>query len=557
MHLGDKLKQLPAKAKETFAKMGKGTKALLVAVLVVAVAAVAGFAIYRANKPYSVLFTGLTAEDMSTVLSYLDTNGVTDYKVRNNDTIMVPENQEASLKAKLLMESYPTSGFGYSTYLENVNALSSESDRDKLFLFDLQDSLSAVVRCFDGVKDAHVYIAEGEDNRYILNDDAVVEASASVTVEMQGDQTLTSQQAKAIRNLIGSAVKGLNFDNISIADTSGMTYASGDTDSVASSDSSQLKLDLERKVDENVRNKILQVLTPFYGAENLSVGVKSTVDVSRSYTDTTSYELPEWAADGSTDGRGIIGSEVHDNSIIRGDNEGAGGIAGTATNADLNEYVESYTPDGNEQELHTSGETQYNNNQTQTQTETPAGIITDLMVSVSINSNAVTVTNVNNLVTHVARVAGIDPAIQNQKISIMSVPFYEEPPEAADQNGIGLGGMQLPRWALFALIAGIAIFLLLLLLILLISGRRKKKQRLLEEEEAAAQAEQLSQMLAAQEGAAMAAGEAQGADIMDIHTEKAMELRKSVRDFVESNPEIAAQLVRSWLKGGDDNGRKT
>ncbi len=555
--MGDKVKQVPAKVKETFAKMGKGTKALLAAVLVITIAAVAGIIIHRANRPYSVLFTGLTSEDMSTVLTYLDTNGVTDYKVRNNDTILVQEDQEASLKAKLLMEGYPTSGFGYSTYLENVNALSSESDRDRLFLFDLQDSLSAVVRCFDGVKDAHVYIAEGEDNRYILNDDAAVEASASVTVEMQGNQTLTSQQATAIRNLIGSAVKGLNFDNISIADTSGTTYASGDTESVASSDSSQLKLDLERKVDETVRNKILQVLTPFYGAENLSVGVNSTVDVSRSYTDTTTYELPAWAADGSTNGEGIIGSKVYDNSIVQGDNEGAGGIAGTATNADLNEYVESYTPNGNEEELHTSGETQYDNNQTQTQTETAAGVVTDLMVSVSINSSAVTVTNVNNLVTHVARAAGIDPAVQNQKISIMSVPFYEAPPEL-DQNGINTGGLQLPRWALFALIAGIALFLLLLLLILLISGRRKKKRRLLEEQEAAAQAEQLSQMIAAQQGGFAVEGVAgqQGADIMDIHTEKAMELRKAVRDFVESNPEIAAQLVRSWLKGGDENGTK-
>ena len=44
-----------------------------------------------------------------------------------------------------------------------------------------------------------------------------------------------------------------------------------------------------------------------------------------------------------------------------------------------------------------------------------------------------------------------------------------------------------------------------------------------------------------------------GADIMEINTEKSMELRKTVRQFAQNNPEIAAQMVKAWLKG-DDNG---
>ena len=45
----------------------------------------------------------------------------------------------------------------------------------------------------------------------------------------------------------------------------------------------------------------------------------------------------------------------------------------------------------------------------------------------------------------------------------------------------------------------------------------------------------------------------EGADIMDVHTERSMELRKSVRQFVEENPSIAAQMVKNWLRGGDEN----
>ena len=44
-----------------------------------------------------------------------------------------------------------------------------------------------------------------------------------------------------------------------------------------------------------------------------------------------------------------------------------------------------------------------------------------------------------------------------------------------------------------------------------------------------------------------------GADIMDINAEKSMELRKTVRQFVNNNPEIAAQMLKTWLRGGEEN----
>ena len=51
-----------------------------------------------------------------------------------------------------------------------------------------------------------------------------------------------------------------------------------------------------------------------------------------------------------------------------------------------------------------------------------------------------------------------------------------------------------------------------------------------------------------------AAAPSGGADIMEVNTEKSMELRKTVRQFAQNNPEIAAQMVKAWLRGGEDNG---
>ena len=43
-----------------------------------------------------------------------------------------------------------------------------------------------------------------------------------------------------------------------------------------------------------------------------------------------------------------------------------------------------------------------------------------------------------------------------------------------------------------------------------------------------------------------------GADIMAINMEKSMELRKTVRQFAQNNPEIAALIIKNWLRGEEE-----
>lgn len=97
------------------------------------------------------------------------------------------------------------------------------------------------------------------------------------------------------------------------------------------------------------------------------------------------------------------------------------------------------------------------------------------------------------------------------------------------------------------------------MLILVSRSRKKRKaqeEALLAEQEAAA-------LAAAQAAAALAFTEEQqqeppktGANIMEIHTERSMELRRDVLAFAESNPEVAAYMVKSWLKEDEeDDGR--
>lgn len=545
--MNEKLKQFPGKVKELAGKISKKVRMLILITLAVIALAVSALCVFNATRPYTVLFTGLNGEDMRKILEYMETNNYHSYRVEEEDTILVPESQEPVLKGKIISAgAYPASGYGYRTYLDNNNGLLPDSTQQQLILYDLQDRLSAVIKNMTGVKDAVVTLTPGESGRYILNQENVVEAAGNVMVTMQDGMEMTDELAAGIRSLLATSLQGLKIDNVVILDQAGILYSGGE--SATASDASDLKMTLEARVNATVQAKVLQALTPFFGADNVKVSVYSTVDVSRTYEEFIQYFYPEETNWDSLGGHGLIGRYIWNNNIVRGDDTAAGGVPGPTTNSDLNEYItqgEGIT--GNEQQLGTSGTIEHDNDQKTTQKDNAGGVITDVQVSVSINSRTAGEVNPANFISHVARAAGIDSQVQAEKISILAMPFYQE---GALPTPIPTpGGMQ--SWMLYALIAGVALFLVLLILILVLSSRAKKKKAA----KLRAEAEEAARR-AAEEAAAALAGATpkKGADIMDLNSERSMELRQDVRKFAEENPEIAAQMVKAWLKGGDERG---
>ena len=237
----EKIKSFLEKGKQRWTSAGKKVKILLVAALVVLVAAIAVAVVLSQNKTYVTLFTELNQSDMSDIVTYLSDNGVTDYQIKDDSTILVPEEQEESLKAQLLMQGYPNSGFAYSTYFDHVGSLTTEAERNQLILYELQDRTAAVIRSMEGVKDATVQFTPGEDRTYVLDSGNVVEASAYAKVTMKDGETVSDTLATGIRNLLTRSLQGLSVENVVIVDSYGNTY-SGEDGLKDTKDTSALKM---------------------------------------------------------------------------------------------------------------------------------------------------------------------------------------------------------------------------------------------------------------------------------------------------------------------------
>ena len=508
-------------------------------VLVVVIAVSVIIALVLNNRPYETLVTGLTSEEMSTIATKLEEYGATDYKIEG-DTIKVPESQVTNLQAKLLVDGYPKSGFLYGTYLDNIGLMSSESDRETLKNYELQDRMAAVIRNFSGVKNAVVDITPGSDQRYVLDSDNATPASAAVFVEMSDGGALPENYVDAIGNFVAHSVQGLDFESVTITDSIGNSYTPGNQDTSTAS-ASDLKLRLENQVNNRVRNEVLQALSPIYGTDNVRVSVTSTVDVSRRVQETTEYNTPE----GAPDGEGIIGHREYDQELIRGEDDEVGGVIGTTTNADIPTYMETEgAVNGDETYIKNSGSEDMNVNTTKEQAELNSGVVTDVMIAVTINQDTAGNVGTAQLISHIARAAGISVDQQADKINVLVAPFYNPTTETIPSSI--LQGLQIPKWALYVAAGVLGLLLLLIVLLIIRAKKRKKAEALLlaQQEEA----------WAAEQAAAAMAVEEQVDNVLEIKNEKSMELKQDIRKFTEENPEIAAQMIRTWLRGEGANG---
>ena len=135
--MGEKIKTYWEKVKEVLGKVSKKVWIALGAVLVVMIVAIA--VIVAQGEEYEVLFGDLNNSDLTNIITYLDAQGITDYRLENGDTIVVPAGKASYLQMRIIMEGYGTSGYAYEGYTEKVGMLSTDAERRTMWLIDTME----------------------------------------------------------------------------------------------------------------------------------------------------------------------------------------------------------------------------------------------------------------------------------------------------------------------------------------------------------------------------------------------------------------------------------
>lgn len=522
------------------------------------------------NTDYSTLFTGLNQEEAQEVVALLQEEGI-DYRFNDKDgAIRVPAVRADQTRAELLSKGYPKSGFTYDMYRSNAGLMTTESDKKQYTLYDLQDRLGAQIRLFEGVQDAKVTIAEAAEQKYALQDNTNTDASASVVVTMEAGQSLNDSKASAIKNLIARSVRGLNFTNVAVFDAETMMEIGGSAGGEDAFGSAKDLTALTSLIENNISVNVRRVLEKLYGPGNVAVSVKGTLNMERLIQENTQYSTPEKINE--QDKTGLLNREDTINENSAASDQGAGGVAGADANAD----TPRYTNQDNTQAIadsysNSSATREWLYNSVKEQRQVDPGVLENATVGIVINTeDTATVTN-NQLINLVADSAGIPRDRANQSITIVRAPSQDvvpviAPPEQPQTKDDGL-----PLPIVIAMIAGAILILLLLLLLLMEKRRRRRKAAEYEdspgmyavEEEARAPETEAPpvNVLNTEAGLQMQAENAEmerNEEILNLRMQHSLKLKQNIGEFVDQNPQIAAKLVQSWLRGevGDIAGNR-
>jgi len=511
-----------------------------------------GFLVMRASSPsLAPLYTGLSLEDSSAIVTELQTLNIPFELRGDGDTILIPRDQITTTRMSLAESGLPTRGqvgyeifdqqgtLGATSFVQNINNVRA-----------LEGELARTISSLARITSArvHLVLPERELFRRERKD-----PSASIVLAVRGE--LSNGEIRAIQHLVAAAIEGLSPNRVSIVDGSGNLLASGTADDAAGALSGEAA---ERTVayEGQLRRRIEEMLANVVGAGRARVEVSAEFDYNRSTVTSERFD-PE--------------SQVVRSSQLR---EEANSTAGTDNQVSVaNELPGASQNDASTgtSEQGTSSEevTNYEINKTTETAITEAGALKRLSVAVVVdgvytddgNGNAAYVPRsaeeMAQLQTLVRSAAGFSPE-RGDTVEVVNMQFAERPNLDDAGTDANTGLFNFTRDDLMNG-AQMGVTLLIALALIFFVMRPLLKRVLTPEPQPLAlpmAAELGGDTMLAADGQLIPAGPELAPQQMAptwISNAKALgehqlQTLRQVGELVEENPKQAAHIVRNWLQ---------
>ena len=551
-------KELLQKAKDFWSGLEKKKKILYLSVAggAVAVTVILTAMLAKSNSKVS-LYKGLGVNEANRVAARLRTVDVK-AEVDDSGAVTVPKNEVAKAEMQLSLEGYTRAPYSYDIFKEGNSLLSSDSEKKAYLLFEIQNRIESAIKTIEGIDDAMVTIALPENDSFVLSEDKE-KPSASVKLVIGGlVPTITPKQVAGIKVQVARSVPGLEVDRVAVLDNYGNLL---ETDDEKSTEKDIDFMKMKDKVDSNIREKVLSLLVPMFGKDNVKVAANSVLNYDGKKTKETSYTP-------------VVG----DNGIIQHREEILiSKESGKTQNADVglteeNAEISTYPEQANQNESASTSKRDIsedylvNKKEEQTVKNTPTVDI--ISVAVAINQEEMAEQQKGELRRLVASAAGIS----EDRVELCSMKFTSV--TGLDSNMTVGEFFKTPLGVIVLVLSLVVVLLLLVLLIFVLRARSKaKKSSSMQQEnvpemtleefmnsttpnnEAPANENILQNMNEQMElnttnnenensNAEMSAQQESG-------EEQENSVLESVLKFVDENSEIASQFIKSWIRSED------
>jgi flagellar M-ring protein FliF len=514
---------------------------LLIALAASVVLALFAF-MWMQTPDYRPMGGSLTPDAMNDAVAALDGRQI-DYRIdQNTGLLLVKADQIYSARMALAGdEVLEGSQLGYELLDKEQSFGVSQFMEIARHRRSVEGELARSISTITSVQQARVLLATPKSTTFLRDRR---KPSASVTVTLKAGRKLTSDQVRGITNLVAAAVPELASKDVVVVDQTGAFLSDGAEDGALRQ--SERDLSLVRSIEDDLHNKIANILTPWVGSGRFTAEVNAAIDFTRSEQTNELYN-PDLIA---------LRSEDRFEEQNVGTSTTVGGVPGTLTNQPpvLGEVAEATNSAEDQKKSSTVRSTRnYEVDRTISHTRHQVGklqrlsvtVVVDDLVSIDAETSepvsvAWSVEELEKLEQAVQTAIGFR-ADRGDTVSVVNRAFYREPQSIIEPT---------PFWAeswfsdvLKQVLGGIAIILVVFGLLRPMFKNLSQAGELVREQQSLA----IADMTQMREAALQEAVPGLPTQISLNPDESSANRMETVRNLISEDPNRVAQVVKHWV----------
>lgn len=270
----DSLIQSLTKFWNGFEALSSGKKISVVLVVAVALASVGLLFYLTTQVEYRVLFSNLSNEDASAIVSKLGEKKIPYQLSSSGGAISVPADKVTELRMELAAAGLPQGGGVGFEIFDNKTLGATEFEQQLNYRRALQGELSRTINGLDEIQSSRVHIALPKDS---LFSDQQKKSTASVTLRLKSGKSLRPAQIDGIVHLVASSIEGMNPEDVMVVDARGTILSSRQNENKLSKLTSQ-QSDYQRNLEKDLASRIQTMLENVVGQGKAAVRVSAELD---------------------------------------------------------------------------------------------------------------------------------------------------------------------------------------------------------------------------------------------------------------------------------------
>jgi flagellar M-ring protein FliF len=250
-----------------------------------AIAIVVGAWLWSQAPEYRVLFANLSDRDGGATIAALTQMNVPYKFADGGGAILVPADKVHDTRLRLASQGLPKGGIVGFELVDNQKFGATQFQEQINYQRGLEGELSRSIQTLAAVAAARVHLAIPKPSVFVRDAQA---PTASVLLTLHSGRTLDRAQVQGIVHLVASSVPELSVDNVNVVDQNGTLLSQRKDAKDSGLDPNELNY--VRQVEQATIRRIVDIVEPLVGRDNVRVQVTADLDFSRVEAVAESYK---------------------------------------------------------------------------------------------------------------------------------------------------------------------------------------------------------------------------------------------------------------------------